>query len=97
MKFRIGIFSAAAFAAALVPAGAQQSADADKALGVGAAETERNDNLLRVPEREQMTAERYRRLSEAERFAFDFTRSTGDSIRANVNGEVKLFNKNLGD
>lgn len=90
MKFRIGIFSAAAFAAALVPAGAQQSADADKALGVGAAETERNDNLLRVPEREQMTAERYRRLSEAERFAFDFTRSTGDSIRANVNGEVIL-------
>lgn len=53
-------------------------------------ESRENDNFLQAPATEKMTRERFRQLSEAERYAFEFKQAMRDTIRANVNGELVL-------
>lgn len=65
--------------------GAYAETPADSPAG-----TAENDNLLQAPTEEKMTRERYREMSDAERYAFEFKQSMRDTIRANVNGELIL-------
>ena len=65
---------------------------ADSAADAQGANPEKreNDNLLRAPVEEKMTRERFNRMSDAERYAFEFKQAMRDTIRANVNGELIL-------
>lgn len=55
-----------------------------------ATEPRENDNMLQAPEEEKMTRERFRQMSDAERYSYEFKQSMRDTIRANVNGELIL-------
>lgn len=66
------------------PAKPAENASAEKS------EEPENDNLLRAPEGEKMTRERFAKMSSDERYAFEFCQAMRDAIRANVNGEIIL-------
>lgn len=53
-------------------------------------ETRETGIMLQTPEREKMTRERFRKMSDAERYSYEFKQSMSDTIRANVNGELIL-------
>lgn len=86
MKFTLRSFLPLSLMFALA-AYAETPADSQ---GKAPSEAPENDNLLQAPPEEKMTRERFRQMSDAERYAFEFKQSMRDTIRANVNGELIL-------